>query len=433
MDRCTFPEEVSLFEKPCSNIAYQKIQYVDYRPTSLLSNSGSLNFTIPPTGSQYINLKKTYLHLKAKIVNADGSAAGAKMVAPINLTLHSLFNQVDVQLQQQLVSSTGSQTYGYKAYIETLLDYGHEAKNTQLQAQCFYKDKAGRMDFIGRDPDEEGHQVPDDDGMTIRLFRFLSGRTAELIGPLMVDICQQDRLILNGVEIQVKLWPSKDAFHMMSSEENPAFKMEITEATLKVCKVTPTPTLLVAHSAALKENNALYPYLKTQLKTFNVPSGQYNFLLDDLYQGQIPSHLVIAMVKSKGFTGDYTLNPYNLEMFKINSLAVYLNDESMPGKPLQLNTEGGLADLYSAAYYSMFTALNRDGENWGNDINLFEFGHGYGLFVFDLLPGEQPALQKANVRIEGAFSEVLAENITIIVYGKFPAMLEITSARSVLI
>ena len=432
MDKCKFPDEVNLFEKPCNNIAYQKIQYVDYRPTSLLSNGGSLNFTIPPTGSQYINLKKTYLHLKVKLVNADGSAVqGFKQLAPINLTLHSMFNQVDVQLQQQLVSSTGGQTYGYKAYIETLLDYGHEAKNTQLQAQGFYKDRAVAMDAIAIDSDH-GNIEPDD-GMSMRLFRFMRGRTAELIGPLMTDICQQDRLILNGVEIQIKLWPSKDAFRLMSTEENPAYKMEITEATLKVCKVTPTPTLLLAHSEGLKVSNALYPYQKTQIKTFNIPSGQYSFLLDDFYQGQVPSRLVIGMVKSKAFNGDYTLNPYNMEMFKINSLGVYVNDESIPGKPLQLKTSGGLKAEYTAAYYNMFVGLNRDGENWGNDISNMDFGYGYGLFVFDLLPGDQPALQKANVRIEGVFGEDLAENITLIVYGKFPAMLEITETRSILV
>jgi len=430
MDRCTFPEEVSLFEKPCNNIAYQKTQYVDYRPTSLLSSGGSLNFTIPPTGSQYINLKKTHLQLKAKIVKADGTAPKAtELVSPINLTLHSLFSQVDVQLQQQLVSSTGSQTYGYKAYMETVLEYGRGAKKSQLQAQGFYKDVAGSMDDVTLGSEERGHLI-DNNGVLQRFGLFSGGTTVQLFGPLMADICQQNRLILNGVEIQIKLWPNKDTFCLMTSEENPAYKVEIVDAILKVCKVTPTPTLLVAHSAALKESNALYPYQKTQIKTFNIPSGQYNFLLDDIYQGQVPSRMIIAMVKSKGFNGDYTLNPYNMELFEISNLGVFVNDESLPGKPLQMNRE---ERDWMSAYHAMYDGLNKDGEDWGNDISRLDFAFGYAFFVFDLLPGDQPALHKANVRIEGAFSEALSENITIIVYGKFPAMLEITEARSILI
>ena len=328
-----FPDEVSLFEKPHANIAYQKMQYVDYRPTSLLSSGGPLNFTIPPTGSQYIDLKKTSidLHLKVKVIKADGTAPEVEeVVSPVNLTLHSIFNQVDVQILQQLVSSTESQTYGYKAYMETLLEYGHQAKKTQLQAQGFYKDKAGAMDDVTVDPEDMGHLIQND-GVMQRYGQFLHGQTVELIGLLMADICQPNHLILNGVEIQINLWPSKDAFCLMTARENPSHSMKIVDATLKVCKVTPTPTLLVAHNEALKESNALYPYKKTQIKTFNIPSGQYNFLLDDIYQGQLPSHLVLAMTTSKAFNGDYKLNPYNMQMFKLSSLGVYVNDESMPG------------------------------------------------------------------------------------------------------
>ena len=324
MDRCTFPDEVNLFQKPCTNIAYQKIQYVDYKPSSSLSSGGSLSFTIPSTGSQYINLKKTYLYLKVRVVNGDGSILQlGTAVAPINLTLHSLFNQVDVLLQQQLVSSTGSQTYGYKAYIETVLDYGDEAKETQLQAQGFYKDLAGSMDDVTLDDDERDQiQVTGEvaNGMIMRRILSIQSKPQELFGPLMADICQQERLILNGVEIQIRLWPSKDTFRLVTTEDDPSFKMEIVDATLKVCKVTPTPTLLVGHSAALKESNALYPYQKTQIKTFNVPGGQQSFLLDDLYQGQVPSRLVIGMVKSMAFSGSYDYNPYNMEVFGISSL-----------------------------------------------------------------------------------------------------------------
>ncbi len=37
-------------------------------------------------------------------------------------------------------------TYAYRAYLETLLNYGPAAKDSQLTAFMFYKDKAGKMD-----------------------------------------------------------------------------------------------------------------------------------------------------------------------------------------------------------------------------------------------------------------------------------------------
>ncbi len=123
------------------------------------------------------------------------------------------------------------------------------------------------------------------------------------------------------------------------------------------------------------------------MKTFNVPSGQYNFHLDDLFQGDIPSHLVIGMVKSKAFSGDYKLNPFNMQHFDLSSLGVYVNDESLPGKALQMNWED---DNVIEGYQSLFTGLDKLGENWGNDIRLVDYQMGSTFFIFDTLPGNHP-------------------------------------------
>ena len=59
--------------------------------------------------------------------------------------LQSLFQQVDVSLKDVQVSQS-SGTYAYRAYIESILSYELEAKNSQLTAALFYKDTAGNMD-----------------------------------------------------------------------------------------------------------------------------------------------------------------------------------------------------------------------------------------------------------------------------------------------
>lgn len=60
-----FPRELDLFEEPAINATYQKIQYIECRPTSQLNEGGPLEFVIPPTASQYIDLKRSRLHVKA--------------------------------------------------------------------------------------------------------------------------------------------------------------------------------------------------------------------------------------------------------------------------------------------------------------------------------------------------------------------------------
>ena len=39
----------------------------------------------------------------------------------------------------------------------------------------------------------------------------------------MADICNQDRLLLPGVDIDIKLWPTRDEFRLITHPEG--FKM----------------------------------------------------------------------------------------------------------------------------------------------------------------------------------------------------------------
>ena len=58
---------------------------------------------IDGTGDEYLDLYHTNLYVEAKVVCADGSALPEDTdVAPVNLTLHSLFSQVDVSLNESI-------------------------------------------------------------------------------------------------------------------------------------------------------------------------------------------------------------------------------------------------------------------------------------------------------------------------------------------
>lgn len=68
------PPELALIEEPPRDAAFQKVQFVEYRPTSQL-NSGPLQFIISPTANQYIDLKHSRLHVKVvQIIKGLGSA-----------------------------------------------------------------------------------------------------------------------------------------------------------------------------------------------------------------------------------------------------------------------------------------------------------------------------------------------------------------------
>jgi len=113
-----------------------------------VSDGSPVEFDISGTGDDYIDFGNTLLHVKAKVTQANGDnlAAGAA-VGPVNLFLHSLFSQVDISLNGALITSS-TNTYPYRAMLETLLSYGQDAKTSQLTSVLYYKDSAGNMDSV---------------------------------------------------------------------------------------------------------------------------------------------------------------------------------------------------------------------------------------------------------------------------------------------
>ena len=72
-------------------------QFVEYRPSSTLTEGSSFEFHIPGSGALYTDWSTSRLVLKVKIAQADGrSPPNPNTGAPVNLTLYSLFHQVDV-------------------------------------------------------------------------------------------------------------------------------------------------------------------------------------------------------------------------------------------------------------------------------------------------------------------------------------------------
>ena len=64
-------------------------------------------------------------------------------------------------------------------------------------------------------------------GLFNRYWATRGGKIVDLEGPLFIDLFQQPRLLVNGVSIGIKLWPSHDAFRLVTDSINPAQKVQI--------------------------------------------------------------------------------------------------------------------------------------------------------------------------------------------------------------
>jgi hypothetical protein len=444
-----YSEELALFEKPVLNGGVQKVRWVEYRPVNQITQDGSIDFVISGNGNNYVDLRRTYLYVKANVLQNDdiplptprqrdengvlGDPLSSAKVGPVNLWLHSLFSQVDVYLQQKLVTSSNS-TYFIKAYIDSMLKCCNLAREVNLQSQMYFKDSCDSMDET--DPFSGMNS-----GLMLREKYTRESKIVDMEGPLLVDIFQCDRYLLNGIEIRIKLWPSKSALNLMAVQNS--FKSVIKEAILKVCQVTPTPQVITAHQETLnKKYLALYPYARSDIKRFTVAQGTYDFTKDDVFQNLIPIKLILCMVNNEALNGSFQKNPFNFKNYKVNFVEVSIDGESVPSRALQMkfgnNEEDG---NYIDAYLSMTKGLLSGYED--HSITREDYNSGYTFFVFDLepelLPDNDnedefwPSVKHGNLRIEFHFDVALSETISIIAYGIFPRIIKVDHARSVLI
>ena len=141
----------------------------------------------------------------------------------MNNWLHYLFSQVDVYTHDTLLMPS-SNTYPFRAYFDTVQSYGAEAKNTQLTSQLWYKHTAGNMDATTVDGGNTG--------LVERRRHIAESRIVEMMGRLHVILFLQDRFLLIGVSVKIRLVRSKDAFSLMACGQNPDYKVQIVDAVL---------------------------------------------------------------------------------------------------------------------------------------------------------------------------------------------------------
>jgi hypothetical protein len=346
-----------------------------------------------------------------------------------------LFSQVDIFLQQKLVTSSSS-TYFLKAYIDTTVLCCSGAKESSLQAQLYYKD-------TGQNLDEFNPITGTNTGLMLREQYTSQSRLVDMEGPLRVDICQCDRYLLNGIELRIKLWPTKSSLNLMASLRDKGFKSVIEEAVLKVCHVTPSPQMLMAHQEILNKNQfALYPYVKTEIKKFTVGQGAYDFTKDDIFQNMIPVRVIICFVSNEALSGSYHKNPFNFQHYMANFIEVSVDGESVPGRALQTKFGSDFQDgNFIAAYLSLSRAVTLGKEE--HSISRSDYANGYTFFMFDLEPeirsenGEDdefwPMAKRGHLRVEIHFDVGLPETISILMYGEFPKIIKVDHARNVLL
>lgn len=169
-------------------------------------------------------------------------------------------------------------------------------------------------------------------GLKIRYDKVKGSASIELMGKVHGDMLNQNKLLLNNVDLRVVFTVERPEFYIMEAAAGTATVI-FQEATMYLNHVTVSPTVMLQNEARLLKQPAVYPYRRVEVKAYTIPSDQKSVSLDTVSTGIMPNLLILAMLTNKAYTGSRTLNPYNFQHFRIRQFNVVASGRSIPLTP----------------------------------------------------------------------------------------------------
>jgi hypothetical protein len=261
-------------------------------------------------------------------------------------------------------------------------------------------------------------------------------KSIELIGNLMLDISSLDQLLLNGIELSIRLHRQAPSYVINCSEAEATkrFQIRMNQCKLYIKKVSPTASAHLALEAAV-QNNPIESFFKRHtIKTFNVAVGEWSKVIENPFLGVCPNYLMVLMCRQNPLHGSYKSDPHNLSNLNLKRLNVTLDGNSVCDYSMDFASK-----KFVIPYF--FNFINYGLEHSVNGLTYDEFNAHKNVYVFDLSPEDAASSQSGGslsldrrgvLRLNFNFNEGVTENSTIILIGVSQAALTLTTDRRVI-
>ena len=314
----------------------------------------------------------------------------------VNNLLHSLFSNCEVYLNnQQVYNSNG--LYGHKALISN--EFNASTMNNEGILAChgyeFEKDPSDyeKSPFIDRE-----EELLLKDGVT-------------LYGKLAIDLFQCEKLLLPNTKIRLKLIRARPNFYMISY--NPHVSLRVLDCSLFTRRVVVNEVYHQTIKYQLTHQPACYNFMETIARTFIVPSGQNQFIQENVFNNAPIRRIAIAMNTNSAFTGHFQENPFHYRKFGLRELRIVRGGRAVVSIDTTNNCRAYVTTMKAMNFNEEIPALPND------------FFTDHYVLVFDLTSlqdaGENvhyPELSGESLRLEMFFERPLTNVTELIVLGE---------------
>ena len=398
-----------IFSRPPVDVSLEDVQDQEILPLSTLSgNTDTIEFLISGDSDEYTDLSETRLYLNVNVKTSDGKDVEENKVKLVKYFPAALFRQCDLFLNGTLVT-TSSSMYPYLSYISSELSFNKSVKEDQVQV------------------------LEHANGLAVTKENAAS----EAFIRLNLPLCNQNRLIPNGVHMTLRLLRSSPEFVLLKTNADDATKYSLTisKASLFVRRIKPAPNVLLEHAETLSKINALFPIVRMWPKFFTLQKGTREFDLANIVQGELPARVIIGFVDTEAFSGNLSKDPFKFEHFKLNQIHLNSNGRAIPSVPIVCDFTKG---QFRRAYHQLLDTVQgpcQDSESIGLDEERYKKDSCFLAFtIARTLSGQQasvPRREQGYLNCKLLFEEALSQNVNAVICLEYHNTIEIDSARNI--
>ena len=402
---------LNLFDVPEVDYRYEASRDVVFQPA--LTGIQPITFSIPASDDYYdlnelrfqVKVRLTdpaagYQGLKANMANSD--ANNTRNTYCVNDFGHSIFRDMTLSMNGVLMTEQ-SNTYHYRAYLETLLNYSRDEGATKLAPQGWVNqlNVIAEMGATGANSD-----IPTNANWNGNIeLRALTSRLLDqnwhtfIIRPHLPPL-KTGKCLVPGVQLDFELFLNPSTVYLMGTPNKgtltdkkfPAIDNEDIKVTLLMRKVTLTASVYVRlqKERQLGKKIVRYPVVRSEIRTFSFDGRTTQWEQDNVFVGRFPDRAMVKLQHSNAFNGDLERNPYAFQKFGVTQVRQSLNGEEYPYRTLQLPGTEAYEDLLG--YDRFLQAMGAYNENKIPMLLPSDWGQGKNctFFLFTNVPSGKP-------------------------------------------
>ena len=430
-----------IFESIQQEVSMKEQHLVAIRPETP-SERGPYDFKIHQRADQYIQTSQIRLYMKLKLETTAGAVpAITDGAGTCNLPGNSLFTRMEIDIGGKLISDLQCTHSNYKTYLETLLTYSKEARNSHLSASGWDIDTSAHLDdvrfHIVADDKETHADNTENKGLQTR--RKIQAFPFDVMIPLHFDFFNCDRLFPPGIDMILKLIRAEDGFLMMQPAAiTKTFRIVISEMKLFVPYITVAANIVAHHRHLMLTKPVLLPIKKTEVRQHHYPAGLSNIYIANQYTNRMPKSLIIGMVTANSYNGHVNSNPYNFQHFNINHVQLKVNNFLVPIEPYTPDWKDS-GPLYMRELRSFYDNIGIGTDNIGNAVTADLYKGGATLFAWDFSPDHcngyhwHKREDGGHLDIDLKFKEATPVSITVLCFAVYDALVAIEKNMEVVV